>query len=51
MLKYGRDEKNDVLRFSGHERHKPFLRIIIFIMGIPPSNFAVVNFDLCLMDK
>ena len=41
MLKYGCNEKNDGLRLIGHERHKLFWGIFIFIRRVPPSNLVV----------
>ena len=46
MLKYGRNAKNDVLRFYESQRPQPILGIFIFIMGVSPSNFIVVSFLL-----
>ena len=33
------------------ERHKPFLGMFIFIMGVSPSNFVVVSFLLTSLRK
>ena len=51
MLKYGRNEKNDVCVFIGHERRKLFWGIIIFIRRVLPSNFVVVTFLLTSLRK
>ena len=37
--------------FIGHERHKPFLGVFSFIMGVPPWNFVVVGFLFTSLQK
>ena len=43
MLKYGRNEKMTFCVFVGHERHKLFWGIFIFIRRVPQSNLVVVT--------
>ena len=52
MLKYGRNTKKKKKKkkemtlsvFMSHERHKHFWGILIFIMGVSPSDSVVVSF-------
>ena len=44
MLTYGRNAKMMLCVSMSQERHKPILGMFIFIMGVSPSNFAVVSF-------
>ena len=51
MLTYGRNAKMTFYVFMSQERHKPFLGMFIFIMGVSPSNFVVVSFLLTSLRK
>ena len=51
MLTYGRNAKMTFSVFMSQERHKPFLGMFIFIMGVFPSNFVVVSFLLTSLRK
>ena len=51
MLTYGRNAKMTFCVFMSQERHKPFLGMLIFIMGVSPSNFVVVSFLLTSLRK
>ena len=51
MLTYGRNAKMTFCVFMSQERHKPFSGMFIFIMGVSPSDFAVVNFLLTSLRK
>ena len=51
MLTYGRNAKMTFCVFMSQERHKPFLGMFIFIMGVSPSNFVVVSFLLTSLRK
>ena len=51
MLTYGRNAKMTFYVFMSQERHKPFLCMLIFIMGVSPSNFVVVSFLLTSLRK
>ena len=51
MLTYGRNAKMTFCVFMSQERHKPFLGMFIFIMGVFPSNFVVVSFLLTSLRK
>ena len=50
MLKYDRNAKMTFCVFMSQERHKPFLAMFIFIIGVSPSNF-VVSFLLTSLQK
>ena len=51
MLTYGRNAKMTFCVFMSQERHKPFLGMFIFIIGVSPSNFVVVSFLLTSLRK
>ena len=51
MLTYGRNVKMTFCVSMSQERHKPFLGMFIFIMGVSPSNFVVVSFLLTSLRK
>ena len=51
ILTYGRNAKMTFCVFMSQERHKPFLGMFIFIMGVSPSNFVVVSFLLTSLRK
>ena len=51
MLTYGRNAKMTFCFFMSQERHKPFLGMFIFIMGVSPSNFVVVSFLLTSLQE
>ena len=51
MLTYGRNAKLTFCVFMSQERHKPFLGMLIFIMGVSPSNFVVVSFFVNVFKK
>ena len=51
MLTYGRNAKMTFCVFMSQERLKPFLGMLIFIMGVSPSNFVVVSFLLTSLRK
>ena len=51
MLKYGRNEKNDVLRFYRSRTANAILVYHIFIRRFPPSNLVVVTFLLTSLRK
>ena len=51
MLTYGRNTKMTFCVFMSQERHKSFLGMFIFIMGVSPSNFVVVSFLLTSLRK
>ena len=48
---YGRNAKMTFCIFMSQERHKPFLGMFIFIMGVSPSNFVVLSFLLTSLRK
>ena len=51
MLTYGRNAKMTFCVFMSEERHKPFLGMFIFIMGVSPLNFVGVSFLLTSLRK